>query len=524
MPVTIRVQLGSGGAYMARSIISAAQRQINLYSEAGPEGAVIDPAGSPVGKALAGGVKAGPSILYPTPGLRPLGTPTTPGAARGLYWSTSDTLFYVCGSVLYNVKSDWTMTTIGTIAPGLTPVSMADNGLTMILVDGTSAGYQVDLTSLLMTPINAANNSPPLNTTNPASTAVFSFPGADRVSMLDGFFVLNNPGTGLYYASYNGEPSDTANPTARIEFDATWTAQKNGYPDKLVSAVVNQRSIWLIGERTTEIHFDAGNPDFPFQVMEGPYVEHGCIAKYSIARANEEVLWLSQDQAGANILVRTNGFQVARVSTHALENEWAGYATVADAQAQVFSQNGHVFYQITFPTADVSWRLDLSTGEWHQAAWSDGSGNLRRHRAGRIAYAYGTNVAADWETGSLYALDPKVFTDNGGPILRRRDFPQVVNDGNRMKFLSCILDMQVGMSVGTSAPNDPVVLLRWSDDGGRTFNNPITASMGATGEYLTSVQFQRLGIGRRRVFSVEWDAPVDTALQGAWLVLEPVGS
>jgi hypothetical protein len=48
--------------------------------------------------------------------------------------------------------------------------------------------------------------------------------------------------------------------------------------------------------------------------------------------------------------------------------------------------------------------------------------------------------------------------------------------------------------------------------------------MGATGQYLTSVQYTRLGQARDRVFEVYWDAPVNTALQGAWLVLQPVAS
>ena len=80
-------------------------------------------------------------------------------------------------------------------------------------------------------------------------------------------------------------------------------------------------------------------------------------------------------------------------------------------------------------------------------------------------------------------------------------------------------------SAGTSVgPPDtsPQVLLRWSDDRGRTWGNPLSATMGATGKYLTSVQFQRLGLARDRVFELYWSAAVDTALQGAFLILEPV--
>jgi hypothetical protein len=517
----VRVLL-SGGSYKSRSLIASAQRQVNLYSEPNRPGAIIDIDGSSGGEPESGGVKGGIPILFPTPGLRPLATPPTPGPARGLFWSTSQRLFYVCGATLYNVHADWSMTALGTIAPGTNPVSMADNGLAMILVDGTpNTGYAIDLTSLVMSPINAANNSPPL------VLGVFAFPGADRVSMMDGYFILNNPGTESYFASYNNVPTGSgATAQNGLMFDSLWFAGKNGYPDHLVAAIINQRSIWLIGERTTEIHYNAGAAAFPFAVMPGPYVQHGCNAKYSIAQLNESAFWLSQDQTGANIAVKTSGYTVVRISTHAIETEWRTYATTSDARGSCFQQNGHGFWQLDFPTADKSWRYDNSTGEWHEAVWSDTNGAEHRHRAGAIAYAYGVNVAADWQTGALYALDPQVFDDNGAPMAQRRDFPHIVSGMDRVFHRQLIADMAPGNSVGTSsAPPDtsPQLQLLWSDDRGRTFGNPITASMGATGEYLTSIQFQRLGYARDRVYSLRWTA-IDTALQGAFLLVEKADS
>lgn len=516
----VRVLL-TGGAYTSRSIIASAQRQVNLFSEPNRPGAIIDIDGSSSGAAEAGGIRGGVPTLFPTPGLRLLATPPTPGPARCLFWSTSQTLFYVCGATLYHVAPDWNMTVISTLAPGTNPVSMADNGLAMILVDGTpNTGYAVDLTTLAMTPINAANNSPPV------VLGVFAFPGADRVAMMDGYFILNSPGTESYFSSYNNVPTGSgASAQNGLMFDSLWFAAKNGYPDHLVAAIINQRSIWLIGERTTEVHYNAGAAAFPFAVMPGPYVQHGCVAKYSIAQLNESAFWLSQDQTGANIAVKTNGYNVARISTHAIETEWRTYATTADARGSTFQQNGHTFYQLDFPTADRSWRYDNSTNEyeWHEAVWSDNDGVEHRHRAGCIAYAYGQNVAADWETGSLYALDPAVFDDVGAPILHRRDFPHIVSGMDRVFYRQLIADMAPGNSVGTSVgPPDtsPLLQLRWSDDRGRTFGNPIYASMGATGEYLTSIQFQRLGLARDRVLSLSWDAPVDTALQGAFLIVD----
>ena len=64
---------------------------------------------------------------------------------------------------------------------------------------------------------------------------------------------------------------------------------------------------------------------------------------------------------------------------------------------------------------------------------------------------------------------------------------------------------------------DPLVSLRWSNDRGATWGNPITATMGRRGEFLTSIQFQRLGYARDRVFELSWSEPIRTALNGAWV-------
>jgi hypothetical protein len=62
-----------------------------------------------------------------------------------------------------------------------------------------------------------------------------------------------------------------------------------------------------------------------------------------------------------------------------------------------------------------------------------------------------------------------------------------------------------------------MVSLRWSDDRGHTYGNPIMQSAGSAGEYLTSLQFQRLGMARDRVFEISWSTPAKRVLQGAWV-------
>ena len=69
-----------------------------------------------------------------------------------------------------------------------------------------------------------------------------------------------------------------------------------------------------------------------------------------------------------------------------------------------------------------------------------------------------------------------------------------------------------------------LISLRWSDDRGHSWSSPVTQSMGEPGEYRTSLQWQRLGMARDRVFEISWSTPFKTALQGAWIDVTPAQS
>lgn len=472
----------TGGAYSARSLIANCQRSINLYAESNPESS-----SPPV-----------PVTQYPTPGLILLGTAPDATVMRMVYRASNGDLYAVCGPSVYYVTPAWMFTLLGTITSATTRVSLADNGLVIVLVDGTPNGYTIDMTTRAF----AAIVDP-------------DFFGADRVDVIDTFFIFNKPGTNQFYIS--GSEATT--------FDPLDIAAKTGWSDAIVSLIAVHRELWLIGSITSEVWYNSGAADFTFQAMPGAFIDHGCVAKYSVAKQDLSVFWLGQDQQGLGMVFEGSNYQAKRISTHAIENEFLTYSTLADAIGITYQQEGHVFYVLTFPAADKTWVYDKATGLWHQRAWSDSNGVLHRHRANCVTFAYGRTVVGDWQNGNLYALDLNTFTDNGAPIVHIRSFPHMVDSAYRVFYYNFIADMQVGMGDGgiTTETEPPLVSLRWSDDRGASWGNPLTASLGTTGEYLTSVQFNRLGMARDRVFELSWSAPVMTALNGAWITSKASG-
>ena len=478
----------SGGAYTARSIISGCQRAVNVF----PEPANPDAPAK--------------VVMYERPGLVVKATPATSGAARCEYRATNGELFRVVGNKVIYVSSAFVQTVLGTITTTTGIASMSDNGIGVVLVDGSTNGYYITIPGHVMTNFSGAE---------PA------FYGSDSVWYTDTFFVFNRPNTQQYYLS---PPNwDGATP-----FDALDVAAKVGGADNIAAIAVVKGDIWGIGTLTTQPFTNVGAADFPFLPVQGVLIDQGTVAKYSVAQTDLSVFWLSQDTSGHAILIEGKDYAASRVSNFAVENEWQRYETISDAVGFVYQQGGHTFYQITFPTADKTWVYDMSfpdpMGAWHERTWTDGDGQEHRHRAQTCAFAYGVSLVGDWETGKLYQQDVDVRTDDGGPIVRRRSFPHLVSDGNRISYNQFVADISVGEGEGYVVDSPPMISLRWSDTRGASWGNPVMQSSGATGQYYTSPSWRRLGMARDRVFELFWSEPVPCALQGAWIDVTPAGT
>lgn len=463
-----------GPSYSARTKNLDAQQCINLYPELG----------GPTSKTVA--------ALIGTPGLS-LWTTLAGGGIRGVLRFSPSFAIGVSGPNVYTVAQDGTPTLRGTIDNLSTPVSMASNGQVVMIVTGPN-GYVLDMTSYTLTKITSSN-----------------FLGADKVDFVDGYFIFNKPGTGQFqitdlYATTIGD----------LDF-----ATAEGSPDLLLSLIVDHREVWLFGENSTEVYFNSGNADFPFERIQGAFLEQGCAAKNSVAKMDNRVFWLSADDRGQGMVMSAAGYQPQRISDHALEYAIGQMSRISDAVAYTYQQEGHSFYVLNFPTANQTWAYDAATNMWHQRAWRNPSDNsLNRHRVNcQMAFA-NDNIVGDWETGKLYRLDLDVFTDNGDPIPRIRACPHLSDPDYRWQiFDSLQIDMQTGVGLTVGQGSDPKAMLQWSTDGGYTWSNELWANVGKLGDRRTRVKWRRLGRSRDRVFKVTITDPVRVAIVGASVVV-----
>lgn len=403
-----------------------------------------------------------------------------------------------------------TLTSVGTLKTSSGPVRIRDNGVggVAVMVDGPNGYYYVYGTG-------GANVGPVGTFTNITDP---NWLGANTVCEIDGWWIFNQPGTQTFYT--NAAPYSTA-------FAGSYYALKDASTDQLVGVVESKEELWLVGERTTEIWYDAGGQYFPFQRLVGTMLQVGCKAVGSIARfasgGQDGLIWFGRSDRGENVVVKTQGFGTVVVTTPAVSDAIATYTTTSDAIGYTYQEDGHEFYVLTFPSADVTWVYDGSQPPelaWHQRLSYDPYAQaFHRHRSNCYMNFAGMRVVGDYQNGTLYQLTRSAYTDAGWPLYAKRRAPHVWNkeDRERVFMASLQVDFAPGQGNASGFGSNPQATLRISRDGGATFGQPVNAPLGQIGNFRNRTIWRKLGMSRDAVFEISVMDPVNRDIVGATL-------
>ena len=468
-----------GDAYTAPSITQDAQATENWSPE-------IDPS-KPQGS-------RGVIALYPTPGMRLWRSTLESMPVRGLFEAPAvpgvavgkRRLIAVVGNKLvqFNTDNNNVTTTPGFLT-STGPVSMTSNGAHLMITDGSANRYFVDLA---------------VNTFGIANDG--GFLGGVRCDITDNFMVYNAPGGG---SKQWGATSAFAYTSPALSYGLTLSSF-----DNLVTLIVDQRQVALLGEQTMEFWTDTGAFPFPFSPIDGTTRQFGCLAPYSVARFGDGFAFLGRDQMGQGVVLYCAHYQVQRISTHAIENDLIGQV-LTDAYAFTYQLAGHVFYVLQLPTAGRTWVYDLSTQMWHRRTSLDGEG-IPQHWRPTCTAVFDNKVLVGDADGRIYQLDNSFPSEQwlGGTrrIRRVRRAPHLTRELRRQFFHSLQIQFQPGVGLSTGQGEDPQAMLRYSDDGAHTWSDVITTPIGRMGEYNARAIWRRLGQARDRVFEVAVTDPV----------------
>ncbi len=428
-------------------------------------------------------------VLYRTPGLFRVATGSN--TCRGIYTEPkTGRVFIVNGNQLNEFRytgSGYIFVNIGTLNNDTNPCQFASNGFEMAVLSGNTLFMLKLGTGVLSTIPDLAPTC---------------------LCFHDSYFVVSeNNFTFTCSAPFDGYtwPGD--------EF----TAEQ--IPDPIVALVSDTRQLWVFGSQSFELWGVDGSVDGPFTPVAAAAGLVGSSSRDAVTLLDNTFFFLGETREGNRMAYRAEGYSVRRISNHALEAHWQTYNVVSDAISFGYQEAGHMFWVVSFPYQNETWVYDVSQDMWHQRGyWNVLTGRLESVRGRFGAFGLGYQFCADKSDGRVYIMAQRFLDDDGDVIRRVRRTPHTFNDNKRLYFTRLEVFMQVGIGAQSGVDADPIIALRWSNDGGYTWGNEHYAKAGEQGQYRQRVFWNRLGAARDRVWEFIVTSRVDWVLIGENLI------
>lgn len=245
------------------------------------------------------------------------------------------------------------------------------------------------------------------------------------------------------------------------------------YADKLTRIKANGSDVIFFSHTSIEPWRVISDLNLPFQLIGGSVSKKGLVAPDSVVDCDNTNMFPGED----NIFYRMSGYVPTRISTHGIERFLEGDASRETIQGLAYSFEGHSFANWTSVGYSVTY--DAATQTWHERK-SYGISNWRACNAVR---AFGKTIVGDSQSGKLFYLDKDTYTEDGGTMIWGIDTPFVhaFPNGGIVDALFIDLATGVGNVLPTAQGFDPILMLEWSKDGGKTFTGKRQLHIGVTG-------------------------------------------
>jgi len=416
-------------------------------------------------------------------------------------WSWGGYMYWLArrgsDTVLWRVDTTGAYSEVGSFATSYTgPAWMRNNQTQLCVVDG--------ITGYVYTP--ASNNFVQITDTD--------FPGAGGLEYQDGYGLFFEPNTNRWFFSSLND---------FLSFDALDFYSKEALTDNIRSIRSFKRQPYILGaEFGSEVWYNNGGNNSSLQTPTfarntGGLINYGLGAAKGVDDMDgTAITWLSS----WGQIVQAVGIQAKVVSNQMFDREVAGdgslaqpgYSTFADCITFSYRDQGHIFQQFTFPTADVTWVLDGTTGLLLKRQSYKVAGGYGRHRANCYVRHNNKHYVGDFENGTIYEMSAE-YKDDNGHLIQRILYSQDVNNGKTlMSFPNAQVLIEAGR--GLTDGSTPQIGLEFSPDGGQTWSSMVTRSVGVTGQYQWQANWNQLGSAYRRMYRLTMTDPIAWKITG----------
>lgn len=406
---------------------------------------------------------------------------------RGIYQLqiSVGTYLTVCvmGRKVYNLNFDYTTKTmtptlLGTLATLKGPVVISSNPTQIMFIC-----YDYD---------NTVTGGSIYNYVTHTFTNIsdIDFKSGSHVIMIDGYFLYNEVGSARFYSSdiNNG-----------LSYNALNVATAQSRPDNVIGLGQTKGELWVFGTNSIEVWYDAANATgMPLSKRVGSDIDVGCSAPFSIQTVNDSLIWVDSrrfivmSDYSQFFRDQSSGYQLTKLSTEAIDAEISSYLTVSDAVASTYNDNGHIMYEITFPSESKTWVFDTTMNMWHERQYQHPDLNIATQS---LTNFYVQNekyiLAGSLSNNQIYLVSRDYVDDDGEPIVCKRVTQHVTADFNQIEVSE--LEVRCNTGLVPIGEDEPHIQLRYSNDSGYTWSDSMQRSLGQTGEYNKRILWGPLG-------------------------------
>ncbi len=399
---------------------------------------------------------------------------TSLGACRGAH-VIKGVPFFVMGNTLVSLNQNSTINTHGTIT-GVVRVSMADNGTNLVIVvpGGNAYGFNNETNALTQI-------------TDP------DFQTSDSVLFYRGFFV---------FTTTDGKQLFVSNLNAPLTFDALDFGSAEGDPDRIVTQILTNDELSIIGAETTEVFRNVGGADFPLQVIPGAYTEKGAHSKYGVIKFDNTYMFIGGGENELSAIWRqTSSSSAVKVSTDAIDNEIQKFTKdeIAEAFVTTYAKDGQFLAVFTFNSNRIPGKTFVYNGTASSltgaSVWFEFQTGMKDApwRVNAIVKAYGRLYCGDAIDGRIGELVDNVYTAYGDNVLRSATLKPIAENGIAIFAGELEATFQAGVGLTTGQGSNPVAMMEFSDDGGFNYFGVFKRPIGKIGDYGHETIWNRQG-------------------------------
>lgn len=243
----------------------------------------------------------------------------------------------------------------------------------------------------------------------------------------------------------------------------------------------------LFGSNITQLWTDVGAQLFPYQKSTSFNVDYGAANRATIASLDRFVIWLGQNKQSGPVIMYTNGGDIKQISNDGIDFRFGQLLHPNISYGFLFKQDGHLFYQLTFPHADDNLTLVFDFNSSSFYTLTDSAMNC--HIAKRIAFFNNSYYFVSIKDGNTYNADSNLTNYDGQEIPMIR-ITKSVRQEDSMPFIAqgLFLTLEQGC-----AANEQRVDLSLSRDGGETFGNYVARELNALGHRKNILNWLNMG-------------------------------